>query len=124
MPLLIFALIFSLLGLHVKADWGLGSEFIVENCKEKAVEKCETFRGRSNKTNGSAAMIIWKVGTKRIVSWGFATKFANDFIKDKMDFSYTLYADFYACPMEKDIPGHRIKYCIEKIKNPRWVKSE
>ncbi len=106
------------------ADWGLGEKYIVQNCQEKAVEKCETFRGRSNKTNGSASTVIWKVGTKRIVSWGAATHAANDLIKEKMDFSHTLYAHFLACPMEKDIPGHRIKYCIQEIENPRWVRTK
>ncbi len=68
------------------ADWGLNSDFIVKDCQEKAVAKCENFRGRANKTNGSASTVIWKVGTKRIVSWGSATQSANDLIKIKWIF--------------------------------------
>lgn len=125
-PHFIFEIVFTLTtpNLATATNWGLGSEFIVPNCQDKAVDKCETFRGRSNKTNGSASTVIWKVGTKRIVAWGAATQAANEVIKNKMDFSHTLYADFVACPMEKDIPGHRIEYCIQEITKPRWVKSE
>jgi hypothetical protein len=118
-----FALLF-LAAFCAKAEWGLGPENIVESCQSKAIEKCETFRGRSNKTNGTASTIIWKVGTKRIVFWGAATKAANDAIKDKMDFNHTLYADFRVCPMEKTLHGHRTAYCVDEIKNPRWTKIE
>lgn len=114
----------SCLPAFARADWGLSREFIVGDCQTKAVGKCESFRGRSQKTNGSAATVIWKIGTSRIVALGSATKAANDVIKDKMDFNHTLYADFVACPMEKDIPKHRISYCVAEIKNARWVKSE
>lgn len=106
-----------------KANWGLSPEALVDDCKGKAVAPCEKFRGRSNQTMGSAAVVIWKVGTKRIVTWGAATREANAVIENKMDFSQTLFAKFTACPMENDIPGHRIAYCIEKIENVRWVKS-
>jgi len=105
------------------ASWGLNKENIVDSCLEKAVGPCEEFRGRSNQTNGSAGTVIWKVGTKRIITWGAATAAANDVIKDKMDFSHTLYANFSACPMEKDIPGHRIAYCVEEVKDAQWKKS-
>ncbi|MGZ3809878.1 MAG: hypothetical protein ACXVCE_17470 [Bacteriovorax sp.] len=124
-------LLFTLLGMSLLVyessalgDWGLNQDFIVENCQSKAVGACEEFRGRSNQTNGSGSIAIWKVGTKRIVSMSAATPKVNDLIKDKLDFSHILFADFKACPMEKDIPGHRIRYCIESIRNLKWVQSE
>lgn len=120
----IFALTFFFFPICSFGSWGLNPTFLVESCQSKAFGKCETFRGRSNQSNGSASLIIWKVGTKRIIAWGAATPEANNLIKDKLDFSQTLFADFTACPMEKDIPGHRIDYCIEAIKNLKWVKAE
>lgn len=121
--LFFFCLILPMIS-QVEAKWGLDPDLIVDSCQTKAVGPCEDFRGRSNQTNGSGSVVIWKVGTKRIVSWGAATKAANAVIEDKMDFSHTLYANFSACPMEKDIPGNRISYCIESIKNIRWEKKD
>ncbi len=107
-------------------NWGLNDYVIVNGCEaqKRCVGPLERFRGRSNKTNGAAATVIWKVGTKRIVAWGAATRQANDLIKEKMDFAHTLFADFTACPMEKAPPSHRTKVCVESIEKPRWVKGD
>jgi hypothetical protein len=117
-------LFFIILQNNAFCSWGLPKELIVESCNSKAIGRCENFKGRTNQSNGSASIVIWKVGTKRIISWGAATSEANNFIKDKLDFSHKLFADFTACPMEKDIRGKRTQYCVEKIQNPKWVKTD
>ena len=92
-------------------------------------DPCYTVHGRLSLWNGSPALRIWIVGTKRVlgVSEG---RFAPDGYESlpsgfpKPEWGMNYYGNYTVCPFEKDRPGAMRLVCLSTAANVRSAARE
>jgi hypothetical protein len=97
----------------------------VTACKtsQKIVGRCATIRGRFFVANGTPAIRIWPIGTRRLLGVtdgqgdpeGQSTVPVN--VKRLMGldaFSRDIYGSYEVCPLTRQMPGHMQTVCIER----------
>ena len=87
------------------------------------VGRCFSLRGRLSVYNGSPALRIWRVGTRRIVGIseqrfslpGYRNVPAN--IANQINQDVAIFGDFLVCPFTPSRPREMQLVCIESAKN-------
>ena len=97
---------------------------VPHRCKDNPnlVSACYVVHGRATYGNGTPALRIWPVGTRRMlgVTSGRVADDADDPIvpqKLNFDFSKEAFGDFEVCPFTPKRKGAMQMVCVESVKN-------
>lgn len=96
-----------------------------KSCREhpRLIGNCFTVRGRLSIYNGSPALRLWRVGTRRM--FGISEQrfsvagYRNvpDYIESQTNQDVAIFGDFLVCPFTRSQPGAMQLVCIEAGKN-------
>jgi hypothetical protein len=86
------------------------------------VGACYVIHGRATYGNGTPALRIWPVGTKRmlgVTSGQFADDAEDPIVPKNLRFdpSQRAYGDCEVCPFTVERPGHMQMVCVQSAKN-------
>jgi hypothetical protein len=93
----------------------------------RAVEGCETVRGRMQVTNGTPSVRIWLVGTKRMLGVreqdaqfeNLPAEVRKAWASKGPPWEHRLYGDFRVCALTSERPGWMQMVRVESGKNLR-----
>ena len=87
------------------------------------IGRCFTVRGRLSIYNGTPALRLWRVGTRRVLGLSeqrfSMTGYRNvpEYIESQMNQDVAIFGDFLVCPFTRSHPGEMQLVCIEAGKN-------
>jgi hypothetical protein len=98
---------------------------VVKPCREHPLlaGKCFRVRGRMNYWNGSPAVRIWPVGTKRMLGVSDGRFVRQGYenlppdINAQLSWESDLFADFTVCPFTHAKPGEMQLVCVDSAVN-------
>jgi len=99
-----------------------------DSCGQSSYGKCFNFHGRFAVYTGDSQVVLWPVGTHRVLrvmsGLELPCKLLDDCSNIQTVGDYFVFGDFVVCPLEKDTPGAMRSVCIKSARNLRRVKRK